>query len=751
MNSTFKILCIALLTATSGPAFAQDMSSWSDKTLCRLVLNTTKNETYRSEVASRGIVCASEVSIGNQGNIKDVKAYKAPWRMRDAHTEQEQIPLYLTAKGNTWNGKETCFIHYEMDDNKRPLDFGEKEASCYLGRYFSAYPQEFLDLDFDGDGIRDKIVIGVTNTLNNRATSENYLEITDMELTLNGNCTGGVGSCVEVKRKPLFWKGREDGTFFLAQDLLIDPRKLPGIGYGHQIVPADFNGDGTLDFYISEHGRDQHHVDYKGDTGNYYLSQSNGTWLESSETHMLHRGKVWTAFNHGVTAGDIDNDGDIDIVETMIEFTKSNGLWCRINDGSGKMTMKPCGQTQDGLGVQLGDLDNDGCLDAVQTGGKGHFNGVEWGNCKGWFTKGPKINQHRSSVKDDPQSYGNVLESWLWDLDNDGDLDIVAGHVGSDFYVGAAISIHENLGNRKFKEATFIEFNKRPTSIARVKRCHRGTEGNPCSAYLQEVHFIDVDQDGFYEIVFEAHAPHNNRTIIGNKFEWQITGMIVRNKGNMEFSWDRKDNYAANYSKWAKHRLDEQSDETNAKLSKQFLISEPQVKDTEYSRKFDSNIKKNGEIVFEGVDKFTKFEIGIPLEDSGALLLGFKDLNVVDDNSLNVRAHIKYGNIDFSVNVCFVYYSQHEFLAARTSFNRNDWGGLDASMSSNGCIGVWELKSEKPKLQEIGAYTVLKDIQENSQLLLEAIDKQTDDSACFLLKKMVTNKKCADASTQIQK
>ena len=47
------------------------------------------------------------------------------------------------------------------------------------------------------------------------------------------------------------------------------------------------------------------------------------------------------------------------------------------------MTMKACGGGKDGWGVQVGDLDNDGCLDAVQAGGNGHFNGVSWGNCKG--------------------------------------------------------------------------------------------------------------------------------------------------------------------------------------------------------------------------------------------------------------------------------------------------------------------------------------------------------------------------------
>ena len=486
-----------------------------------------------------------------------------PYRYRDAFTAQENLPLYYTAKGGTYFGGEidtTCFIHFSRDVERwHPVreeihDWREMKSSCFVGSTYNAYPQEYLDLDFDGDGIRDKIMIGVTKPDNHRSTPENYGKLKDQELTMNGQCHGGKDKCNEVKQSPLFWKGRRNGTFVLRQDLIVDKRSNPGLGYAHQIVPADFNGDGVLDFYVTEHGRDQH-PHYRGEAGGYYLSQPNGTWLESSETHMLHKGKVWTAFNHGVTAGDIDGDGDVDIIETMIENRKRDGLWCRINDGTGKMTMKACGGGKDGWGVQVGDLDNDGCLDAVQTGGNGHFNGVSWGNCKGKFRRGPKLNAHANwRNPDDPSAYGEVLESWLWDLDNDGDLDIVNNHVGY-LYVGAAISIHENLGNRKFQEVAFIEYNKRPSSEGSIKLAHRESEGNNWNSYLKHIDFIDVDKDGLYELVFESNTAHRNTILIKDKFEWQVTGMIVRNHGDMNFSWKMKDNYASKYSKWARHRL----------------------------------------------------------------------------------------------------------------------------------------------------------------------------------------------------
>ena len=66
MNSTFKILCIALLAATSGSAFAQDMSGWSDKTVCRLI-NVSGNQEYIDEAASRRLEC----NIGSISETND--------------------------------------------------------------------------------------------------------------------------------------------------------------------------------------------------------------------------------------------------------------------------------------------------------------------------------------------------------------------------------------------------------------------------------------------------------------------------------------------------------------------------------------------------------------------------------------------------------------------------------------------------------------------------------------------------------
>ena len=71
MNSTFKILCIALLTATSGSAFAQDISGWSDKTVCRIA-NQASSQEIISELATRGLTCEAGLPkvIESASNLK---------------------------------------------------------------------------------------------------------------------------------------------------------------------------------------------------------------------------------------------------------------------------------------------------------------------------------------------------------------------------------------------------------------------------------------------------------------------------------------------------------------------------------------------------------------------------------------------------------------------------------------------------------------------------------------------------------
>jgi hypothetical protein len=282
------------------------------------------------------------------------------------------------------------------------------------------------------------------------------------------------------------------------------------------------------------------------------------------------------------------------------------------------------------------------------------------------------------------------------DLDNDGDLDIVYSRAGI-LYVGTAIQIIENLGNKKFKDHGIFPLVEAPDDYVPVH------EGNEWNDFIEMIKFRDLDKDGNIDLYFSSGSKKTN-------------GMVLLNDGDFNFSLIKA---------FEAVELYEKLDDSNVIIPQKVLTDAAKTKETEDSIKFESSIKKNGNAIFEGADKFTKFDIGIPLNSSGALLVGFKDLNdkLLDGRKLDVRLHIKYSNIDFSTSICFQYHPGPEFMAARSRFKKNDWGGLEKIMPSSKCIGKWELKdNNKSKLEELGVYAVMEDIQNNAFQILEAID-----------------------------
>jgi hypothetical protein len=276
-------------------------------------------------------------------------------------------------------------------------------------------------------------------------------------------------------------------------------------------------------------------------------------------------------------------------------------------------------------------------------------------------------------------------------------MDIVYSRVGrgkSD-YKGSAIQFIENLGNKKFKEYGVIPI----------------VEDSP--AFIKNILFRDLDKDGDIDVYLAS-------------MEQNIDGAVIINNGDFSFSLIMPPKAYGLYKKLYK---------SGVVLSKKFLTSRAKIKKAEASIKFESSkaeasikfessIKKNGKVVFEGADKFTKFDVAVPLPNSGASLVGFKDFKAPRNNKLNVRTHIKYGNIDFATWICFEYHSKFRGMAARTNFGKKDWGGLKKIMPSSliGCKGSWELNDNKSKIIELGIYPVMTDIQENAFAILKALD-----------------------------
>ncbi len=335
--------------------------------------------------------------------------------------------------------------------------------------------------DFNNDGNMDYLYTGTMNPDNVEITGED-----------TGGLCGGE-RCQGEMPGPTLFLGTKDGNFILKSDLFIDNRELPGQSLSRQNLVADYNNDGVLDLFIADHGVGTH----EGIRDSYFLSQQDGTWVESSETHLSKPN--YTIFDHGGAIGDIDNDGDMDIVLTELK----NQITCWINDGFGKMKYRVCGNIN-AFGIELGDMDGDGDLDLVHAGHEG-------GAAKGGSTNtGIVLNDGKGNFHERVElpmipKWPTVSEVALWDLDKDGDLDITLSRAGH-LYVGVAVQIIENIGINKFdsKLYTLLEA---PSDYVPTH------EGNEWNNFVENFLFGDFDDDGEEDILLIANRDWKHKHI----------------------------------------------------------------------------------------------------------------------------------------------------------------------------------------------------------------------------------------------
>ena len=173
-----------------------------------------------------------------------------------------------------------------------------KQPSIIESRYWWTHASTVAD--FNGDGIMDAWITGTQNP------PEEWKDY--QSVTTGDACGKAKTGCDSPLTKPSLFIGTKDGKYLLRDDLVIDNRAKPGQSLARQNLVTDFNGDGKLDIFVADTGLGQH----TGFKDSYFLSQPDGTLLESSETHLSHPNIK--LFDHGGATGDIDGDGDLDFV-----------------------------------------------------------------------------------------------------------------------------------------------------------------------------------------------------------------------------------------------------------------------------------------------------------------------------------------------------------------------------------------------------------------------------------------------------
>jgi len=109
---------------------------------------------------------------------------------------------------------------------------------------------------------------------------------------------------------------------------------------------------------------------------------------------------------------------------------------------------------------------------------------------------------------------------------------IVYSRVG-EYYVGTAIQIIENLGNKKFKDHGLIELLIAPDDF-KTK-----SEGNIWNSYISSIVFRDLDNDGDMDVYLVGESEPCNGTILINQGSFVFD--LIRPVDAHKFITDRTD------------------------------------------------------------------------------------------------------------------------------------------------------------------------------------------------------------------
>lgn len=253
--------------------------------------------------------------------------------------------------------------------------------------------------DFDDDGDLDILAIN-DSTYNKVWLNDGSGTFTDSGIQISGNqmFDAEIGDFNNDSIADAFATGIGN-SFQLrgtgSASLLTTAQSLPSSGNAVDI--ADFDGDNDIDAYIGLGS---------GLSSTVYVN-NNGSFVATSQINLN-----TTTVVEDVEAGDVDNDGDIDVILGNCANGQP-GLQIMTNDGAAQFTVGyGLGTCSDAIAV--GDVNNDQNLDFIVSYRISNSASVFFGDGQGGINGGSQLSQTGNWASD--------LE--LGDVDGDGDLDI---------------------------------------------------------------------------------------------------------------------------------------------------------------------------------------------------------------------------------------------------------------------------------------------------------------------------------------
>jgi hypothetical protein len=279
-------------------------------------------------------------------------------------------------------------------------------------------------------------------------------------------------------------------------------------GWGVSAAFIDYDRDGFLDLYVGNYllysvDRDIDCLSVTGDPDycppnsyrpqrdRLYHNRGNGTFEDVTARALT--GADGPAL--GVSTADFDNDGWIDIY--VGNDGQANQLWINQRDGTFKDTAFLAGAAVNGggnaeasMGIDAGDVDNDGDEDLFITNWATQMNTLYVNNGSGLFE-----DRKAASGLGTPSLAKTGFGTGWFDYDNDGWLDLFAANggvsaieaevrTGDPFPLRMASQLYRNLGNGRFEDVS-----SRAGRVFTSLQVSRGAA------------FGDIDNDGDVDIV----------------------------------------------------------------------------------------------------------------------------------------------------------------------------------------------------------------------------------------------------------
>ena len=256
-------------------------------------------------------------------------------------------------------------------------------------------------------------------------------------------------------------------------------------------ILGDYNGDGKPDVFYADHGIHGANQERPGAYPALLLSNSNGYYFSILDQHFN------LGFYHNAASGDIDNDGDLDII--VIEGGRIPITL--LNLGNGNFTVDNFFVARiDFIGMwatQLYDINDDGFLDLVLAG-RNSLIAIQifWGN-------GQRYTNDNSTIIENGLSVGDFA---IGDINGDGKEEIVAKFNSSG--PGEVVRVYEHDGQYNYTDRTniFIEDNVNTQIMSIVW-----------------IRLQDIDNNGLIDL-FNADKGNSN---IGNPQRWEWNGSIL--------------------------------------------------------------------------------------------------------------------------------------------------------------------------------------------------------------------------------